>query len=342
MKKFITLLALLYISSVIANANGVATRVPLYFDLDSGKVIATDATFVVTRIPINLKLEDIKVPLCGNLIPKQTLEDFFSAIEQNDIQKITKLTAVKDHESVSRLLKKFSNRNINFESLTILDLFPIENRVKVFYEIDDPKQINKKLVSFLTFEKASDSNYYRVSRSNNEIETLLSYSLLRYYNSKEYRDNGFAKTSQNASEFPILNIRDFDFKNLIFPKGNSDVTAFYNSFVSTRSSGDLQIMPSFYTDVSRLKVQSLIDSNHYEMGDKYNTKRQANNTVLLGIIPLYPLYVVVEKINPRNDETYFKYVFILKDSAGNMQITNVFYESFFDDLLKTYNMTPQL
>ena len=328
MKKFITLLALLYISSVIANANGVATRVPLYFDLDSGKVIATDATFVVTRIPINLKLEDIKVPLCGNLIPKQTLEDFFSAIEQNDIQKITKLTAVKDHESVSRLLKKF--------------LFPIENRVKVFYEIDDPKQINKKLVSFLTFERASDSNYYRVSRSNNEIETLLSYSLLRYYNSKEYRDNGFAKTSQNASEFPILNIRDFDFKNLIFPKGNSDVTAFYNSFVSTRSSGDLQIMPSFYTDVSRLKVQSLIDSNHYEMGDKYNTKRQANNTVLLGIIPLYPLYVVVEKINPRNDETYFKYVFILKDSAGNMQITNVFYESFFDDLLKTYNMTPQL
>lgn len=210
MKKFITLLTL-YISSVFANANGVATHIPLYFDLDSGKVIATDATFLVTRIPINLKLRDIKVPLCGNLIPKQTLEDFFSAIEQNDIQKITELTAVKDHESASRILKKFSNRNINFESLIILDLFPIENRVKVFYEIDDPKQINKKLVSFFTFEKASDSNYYRVSKSNNAIEALLSYSLLKYYNSKEYRDNGFAKTSQNASEFPILKIRDFEF-----------------------------------------------------------------------------------------------------------------------------------
>lgn len=142
--------------------------------------------------------------------------------------------------------------------------------------------------------------------------------------------------------FQYLKLGISNFKNLVFPKGNSDVTAFYNSFVSTRSSGDLQTMLSFYTDVSRLKIQSLIDSNHYEMGDKYNTKRQANNTVLLGIIPLYPLYVVVEKINPRYDETYLKYVFILKDSDGNMQITNVFYESFFDDLLKTYSMAPQL
>lgn len=38
---------------------------------------------------------------------------------------------------------------------------------------------------------------------------------------------------------------------------------------------------------------------------------------------------------------YYKYTIIIKDSQGNPQIVNVLFESFLDDLLRQYGITPQ-
>lgn len=82
--------------------------------------------------------------------------------------------------------------------------------------------------------------------------------------------------------------------------------------------------------------------NVFEFGAKYKTRRQLNNTKVVGIISLAPLYVVVEQIGLKENEIRFRYTYVVKGTNGNMQIANVFFESSFDDVLKSHKIMPQL
>ena len=134
----------------------------------------------------------------------------------------------------------------------------------------------------------------------------------------------------------------FDFKKMNFLKEQPDVLGFYNAFVQARISGDVDLVTSFYSESSRRKVVELINMNVFEFGAKYKTRRQLNNTKVVGIISLAPLYVVVEQIGLKENEIRFRYTYVVKDTTGNMQIVNVFFESSFDDVLKSHKIMPQL
>ena len=341
MKKTFFILFILSVHCLVFSS-GVVSEIPLYIDLDRGESIPTNATFWAKRFPVSSKLYDINKVSFMESSFKKTLLDFFDSLKNQDEKALTSLGSKDSEASVKWLMKKFSLPNINFDSIFILDVFCFGKTFKVFYEMEDPRKLGRRLVSCFTFERNGLYDYCRIVKVDDPIDALFSYSLIRYYNSEKYKKDGFNNICQSIGDEPFIVFKDFDLEKLNFCMTEKDVLAFYKSFVSLRSVGDMKIIPDFYSEHSRKKIKDLIDANMYDAGEKYAFRRRENNTMILGVIPISPLFVVVEKINPRGEEIYLKYTFIIKDKNGNMQITNVFFESFIDDLLKKHGITPHL
>lgn len=339
MKKILsTVLFVVYTACIYAD---VASLVPVYIDLDDGSTVKTNAHFAIKRFPVNSDIVDIKNKFLADDLPSKRINDFFEVLQKKDRTLIENMSLGYDSFSTQRILKKFSSQNIDFKSVRLLDVFQFNDVFKVFYKVNDSKT-GESLVSYFAFKKDIDGTYKRVVSINNALESLCSYSLLAFYKSQDYKTYGFGRCD-NATKAPILKFSTiFDFSKMNFFKKQSDVSGFYDAFVQARSSGDVDLVTSFYTESSRRKVNDLLKMKVFEIGAKYKSRRESNDTRVVGIIPMDPLYVLIEQVCPRENEVYFKYIFIVKDANSNMQIANVFFESFFDDVLRSYKIMPQL
>lgn len=319
-----------------------AVKVPLYFELEDAGPLETSASFCINGFPVNLGVCDLKNKFLAGDLPAKTVRDFFAALNAKDKVSVENMSLDGKSILVQKMLKKFSVSGLDFKSVRLLDVFKFNDTFKIFYEINDPKTSGKKLVSYFTFKKGLDGNYKLIIKPCDAMESLCAYSLATYYKSKSYKAFGFTQID-TEKEMPKLKFPNgFDFKKMNFLKEQPDVLGFYNAFVQARISGDVDLVTSFCSESSRRKVGELINMNVFEFGAKYKTRRQLNNTKVVGIISLAPLYVVVEQIGLKENEIRFRYTYVVKDTTGNMQIVNVFFESSFDDVLKSHKIMPQL
>lgn len=319
-----------------------AVIVPLYFELEDATPLKTSASFCINSFPVNSGVCDLKNKFLAGDLPAKTVGDFFAALNAKDKVSVENMSLDGKSILVQKMFEKFSLSGLDFKSVHLLDVFKFKDTFKVFYEINDPKTSGKKLVSYFTFKKGLDGNYKLLVKPCDAMESLCAYSLATYYKSKSYKAFGFTQID-TEKEMPELKFPNgFDLKKMNFLKEQLDVLGFYNAFVNARSSGDVDLVASFYAESSRRKVVQLINTNMFEIGAKYKSKRQLNNKKVVGVISLAPLYVVVEQIGLKENEIGFRYTYVVKDTTGNMQIVNVFFESFFDDVLKSHKIMPQL